>query len=159
LSPGVGTGQVVNYGNLLLNAGDTLDLELAGTSATDLATGYDNFVVTGSVSLGSVALGYATLNATLVSPFVPTTGNRFTLIDNDAAEAVDGTFLGLAEGTVLMIGGSTFQISYQGGDGNDVVLTALSATNPTLEGTPGGDLWLVKQDTLNSGIVDVLLNG
>src|SRR5206468_3555047 len=115
---------------------------------------YDNFVITGMVTLGD-----ATLHATLVSPFVPGVGNRFTLIDNDASDSASGTFLGLPEGKVVSIGGSLFQISYQGGDGNDVVLTALSSTNPTLEGTPGGDDWLVEQDSLNSGVVDVFLNG
>ena len=91
---------------------------------------------------------------------MPATGNRFTLINNDtSSDSVGGTFASLPEGKVVSIGGSLFQISYQGGDGNDVVLTALSATNPVLEGTPGGDTWLVEQDTPSSGIVDVFLNG
>jgi hypothetical protein len=38
---------------------------------------------------------------------------------------VVGTFAGLPEGARLTVQGQNFQISYRGGDGNDVVLTPL----------------------------------
>ena len=41
------------------------------------------------------------------------------------ADAVSGTFAGLAEGASFAHGSSSYSISYVGGDGNDVVLTAL----------------------------------
>ena len=50
-------------------------------------------------------------------------GAAFTLIQNDGTEAVMGTFAGLPQGATLVLGGMTFQISYVGGTGNDVVLT------------------------------------
>ena len=44
------------------------------------------------------------------------------------ADAVVGTFAGLAEGATVSVAGNTYQISYVGGTGNDVVLTATVAT-------------------------------
>ncbi|MFP6667949.1 MAG: LamG-like jellyroll fold domain-containing protein, partial [Pirellulales bacterium] len=54
--------------------------------------------------------------------------NDFVIIDNDAADAVSGTFLGLPEAATLTAsgpGGANVPMitSYLGGDGNDVVLT------------------------------------
>src|SRR5439155_302953 len=60
-------------------------------------------------------------------------------VANDSNDAVMGTFNGLPEGKVFgaVLGGANvdFQISYQGGDGNDVVLTATNAP-PTLDALP-----------------------
>ena len=39
---------------------------------------------------------------------------------------VSGTFAGLPEGSTVSSGGTTWQISYAGGDGNDVTLTLLT---------------------------------
>jgi hypothetical protein len=44
-------------------------------------------------------------------------------IDNNDDDAVTGTFDGLPEGSQISFGGGTLYITYQGGDGNDVVLT------------------------------------
>src|SRR5262249_38316601 len=42
-------------------------------------------------------------------------------------------FKNLPEGATLIIGGAQFQIAYHGGDGNDVVLTQISApTRPQI---------------------------
>ena len=46
------------------------------------------------------------------------------IIDNDGADAVSGTFAGLAQGTRVNLGGLNLSITYTGGDGNDVVLEA-----------------------------------
>ena len=58
--------------------------------------------------------------------YVTSTGQTFTLINNDGADAVVGTFAGLAEGAPLVVDGDNFTISYTGGDGNDVVLTGVA---------------------------------
>jgi hypothetical protein len=53
------------------------------------------------------------------------------IIQNDGADAVNGTFNGLPEGAVFGIGGAPFQITYQGGQGsNDVVLTQIGLPTP-----------------------------
>jgi len=90
-------------------------VELNGTTP---GSGYDQLK-----ARGSVALSNATLHATL--GFQSAISNTFTIIDNDAAEAVTNTFNGLAEGATLNISGIPFRITYKGGSGNDVVLTQL----------------------------------
>jgi autotransporter-associated beta strand protein len=113
LSPGV-----TNTGNLVL-AGIFL-VEIEGAT---LGTQYDNTNVTGTVTIAGGTL-------TLAGAYVPVAGDSFTIIANDGADAVTGTFAGLAEGATLAFNGATLGISYVGGTGNDVVLTALAAGPP-----------------------------
>ena len=108
------TGTVTLNGNLDLNAGDTLQIQIASLAALD------NFVVN-----GTVALGGATLSTSLLGGFVPTVGDVFTIVTNDAADAVSGIFAGLPEGSVIVLGSTRLKVSYIGGSGNDVTLTAL----------------------------------
>ncbi|HEY2801574.1 MAG TPA: PEP-CTERM sorting domain-containing protein, partial [Chthoniobacterales bacterium] len=79
---------------------------------------YDQTEVTGSVSLGNATLS-------LKLGFSAAAGDMFNVINNDGSDAVTGTFDGLAEGAIFTAGEQTFAISYQGGDGNDVVLTSV----------------------------------
>jgi autotransporter-associated beta strand protein len=73
--------------------------------------------VTGSVSLGDALLDIDSEAAVPV-------GTVLTIIDNDGPNPVAGTFAGLPEGASASADGQTFRISYAGGDGNDVTLTA-----------------------------------
>jgi hypothetical protein len=59
-------------------------------------------------------------------------GEEFPIIDNLSNMPVSGTFRGLPEGSVISVGDDQFQITYQGGDGNDVVLTVLSVPEPSM---------------------------
>ncbi|HMF11147.1 MAG TPA: autotransporter-associated beta strand repeat-containing protein, partial [Gemmataceae bacterium] len=113
LAPGTTTTQILSTGSVTFSAGSTFAVTLNGTTA---GTNYDQLSVTGKVNLAG-----ATLNVNL--GFTPAIGNAFTLIENDGTDAVVGTFAGLSEGATLVLGGMTFQISYKGGTGNDVVLT------------------------------------
>jgi len=115
LAPGESPG-CLSSGNLTL-AG-TFQAELAGTT---VCTEYDQTNVTGTVDLTG-----GTLETTLLNDFVPSLNNTFTIINNDAADAVTGTFEGLANGATFEVNGVTFRINYDGGDGNDVVLTVVS---------------------------------
>ena len=106
------------------------DLILAGTyqaeiGGTDPCTGYDQIKVTGTVNLAG-----STLDATLYGGFVPKVGQSYTIINNDAADAVTGTFTGIANGGTYSNQGVTYTVNYDGVDGNDVVLTvkAVDAT-------------------------------
>ncbi|MEA2165787.1 MAG: fibronectin-binding autotransporter adhesin [Thermoanaerobaculia bacterium] len=76
-------------------------------------SGNSQMDVTGAVTLNGAQLGISASGA-------PAIGQRFTIINNDGTEPVIGTFAGFPEGASI---GSTFTISYHGGDGNDVVLT------------------------------------
>ncbi|HJQ39444.1 MAG TPA: autotransporter-associated beta strand repeat-containing protein [Thermoanaerobaculia bacterium] len=57
----------------------------------------------------------------------PPPGFKFLLIDNDGTDPVIGTFFTLPEGATFTFGGRAYRITYAGGDGNDVVLTASGA--------------------------------
>ncbi|HEV3310920.1 MAG TPA: putative Ig domain-containing protein [Chloroflexota bacterium] len=116
LAPGSTTTQILKTGNVAFSAGSTFTVTLNGTAA---GTGYDQLSVTGTVNLAG-----ATLNVNL--GFTPALGSAFTLIQNDGIDAVVGTFAGLPQGATIVQNGMTFQISYVGGTGNDVVLTRIA---------------------------------
>ena len=117
VAPGASPGELVVDGDFVLGSGDTLTIETDGpTPGTD----YDQVIVEGTVTLGGAAL-----NVIQSAVYDPTAGTEFVIIDNDGtADPVVGTFAGLPEGFVFAAGGVLYQISYVGGDGNDVVLTA-----------------------------------
>jgi hypothetical protein len=96
--------------SLLTNFMVTLDASSPGTSAL--------ITVGGTVTLG----GTLTLNTT-GGPFPA--GKTYLIIDNDGNDPIIGTFAGLPQGAILTSGGQAFSISYSGGTGNDLVLTAL----------------------------------
>jgi hypothetical protein len=117
VAPGNSPGTLTVANALTLDTGSTLNEELQNTSA------YDKIVATN----GPVTINDATLNTTLYTGYDIKAGDKFTIIDNQAAGAVTGTFSGLAEGAQFTVDGITFSITYTGGTGNDVVLTALTA--------------------------------
>ena len=53
-------------------------------------------------------------------------GTVLTVIDNTAATPIVGTFDNLADGSIFAIG-NTYQVSYEGNDGNDLTLTVVLA--------------------------------
>ncbi|AWM39736.1 Extracellular serine protease precursor [Gemmata obscuriglobus] len=114
VAPGNPSGALAS-GNATFAIGSTFAVELNGTTA---GAQYDQLNVAGTVNLTG-----ATLATTL--GFTPAGGDTFVLISNDSSDAVVGTFAGLSEGGTFLLGGTTFRISYAGGDGNDVTLTAV----------------------------------
>ncbi|MDB5575345.1 MAG: outer rane adhesin-like protein, partial [Bradyrhizobium sp.] len=120
LSPGAGAG-LLTTGDLSLSSGAHFRAEIGGAAA---GSSYDQVHVNGTVSLGG-----ATLNASVINGFVPASGS-FKIIDNDGNDQVTGTFAGLAEGSSFFAGAVRYAISYHGGDGNDVVLTVIPPNNP-----------------------------
>jgi autotransporter-associated beta strand protein len=125
---GIGTvGVVSNLGGtvkgclylrqLAMNSASTLAATLGGTNA---CTQYSQLNVTdGVVTLGNSALS-------LALTYVPVPGQRFTILSNAGAAAVAGQF---AQGRIASAtyNGKAyfFSVNYAGGDGNDIVLTAL----------------------------------
>ncbi|MBN7818750.1 Ig-like domain-containing protein [Bowmanella yangjiangensis] len=124
LSPGnAGPGLLTVAGNLLLNSGANLLLDITGTTAV---TQYDQLDIAGVVSLSGA-------NISAAHSYVAANGDRYDIISNDGADAITGTFSGIAEGGSFVAGGnsSNLIVSYAGGDGND-----LSLTNTLLPGAP-----------------------
>jgi autotransporter-associated beta strand protein len=52
-------------------------------------------------------------------------GLVLTAISNTSATPISGTFSNLPDGTILAANGNNFQVSYKGGDGNDLTLTVV----------------------------------
>lgn len=124
-SPGKITTDSLNFGNSGVYKVKILDKDH-----------YDQIVV----DLG-VILDGGSLDLTYLEGCVIKKGDTFTIIDNKDTNPVysgsfyddpnttppgGGTFKDLPEGAEITVGGVTFKISYVGGDGNDVVLTALN---------------------------------
>jgi hypothetical protein len=98
--------------------GGNYDVEVGGKSISPCQ--YDSLTVNGAVKLGTET----TLNFGLVNGFTPAVNDSFTIIMNDGTDAVEGTFKGLNDGDKFTLGAYTYQINYDAGDGNDVVLLA-----------------------------------
>ncbi len=103
---------------------NTLTIRLNGTNVGE----YGKLVASGDVSVNTGSL--------LPSPgFIPQAGQVFTIVEKTSPGPVTGAFLG-PEGTVTTLNGMPFRISYVGGDGNDLTLTAtpprldIARTNP-----------------------------
>jgi autotransporter-associated beta strand protein len=116
LNPGLPlAAAILTCSNLTLSGTTSFQVELNGTTP---GSGYDQLVVNGSVSLNNATFAGAV-------GFAPAPGDSFVIINNDGNDPVNGIFLGLTNGAPLVLGTNLFQISYTGGDGNDVVLTRI----------------------------------
>ncbi len=122
VAPGTSPG-CLTFADLNLNASSELAVELSGTTA---CTDYDQTVVTGTISINNANLNLAVWNS-----FQPAVNTVYTIVDNQGTSAVSGVFTGLAEGATTQLDGDTLQISYVGGDGNEITLTvtAVGAAN------------------------------
>jgi autotransporter-associated beta strand protein len=107
------TTGILSAGNLTLHAGGSFDVAM---NSTGTGSGYDQVVATGTVKLNKAALHVSV-------GFTPSVGTTFTIIKNNGSGVILGTFEGLAEEASFVADGMTFQISYLGGSGHDVVLT------------------------------------
>ena len=126
VSPGFGPGSfaVLTFGaNYTQNSTGRLDIEIGGLAA---ASEHDQLDVIGGVTLAG------TINVSLLGVYVADFGDQFVIVNNDGTDAIVGTFAGLSEGETFTVGTSQFEISYVGGDGNDVTLTATNLP-PTAE--------------------------
>ena len=129
-------GDVVNAGivspsGILTIAGDytqtatgTLNLEIGGLAA---GTFFGQLAVAGDLNLDGTAL-----NVNLADGFAPLTGDSFRIVDRTGAGSVNGSFAGLAEGSILGVDDSKLHVTYSGGTGDDVVLTAINLA-PTID--------------------------
>src|SRR5213078_4735806 len=98
------------------NVSGGLDIYLNGTNVGE----YGRLVASGDVSLSS---GHLLPSA----GFNPQAGQIYTIVEKTSPGPITYAFLG-PEGTITTLNGMPFRISYVGGDGNDVTLTAQPTT-------------------------------
>ncbi|PHR11426.1 MAG: hypothetical protein COA41_20145, partial [Sphingopyxis sp.] len=119
LSPG-GSGAIQSTnltGNLNLGADSTFIVDVN-------SNGSDKVIVAGTVTLGG-----GTLDVVETGTFAGDNPFEYIIIDNDAADAVNGTF-GTIQNDYAFLAPT---VSYTGGTGNDVLLT-LTPNNEVVDG-------------------------
>ena len=97
------------------------EMESSSTYAVNLASGAgaDRLVVTGGISIAPAA-------ALLIQPTGPVAKDDvFIIVQKSGTAPVSGTF---QQTTPFTSGGVQWSINYTGGDGNDITLTALTAS-------------------------------
>src|SRR6185369_16463983 len=91
--------------------------------------------------------------------FNPPPGQVFTIVEKTSPGAITNAPFG-PEGTITTLNGMPFRLSYVGGDGNDVTLTALGFVPISIPGLSavyiGSVAW---GDYDNDGRLDFLLTG
>jgi autotransporter-associated beta strand protein len=121
LAPGNSAGDLTSTGTVAFAAGSTFLLELNG-----LIAGVEHDQLTLDITAALNLLGG---NVILTLGFAPTVGNTFTIVENNSATAITGTFSNLTNnGSILASFSGTqyeFRANYQGGDGNDLTLVVV----------------------------------
>ncbi|NUR57503.1 MAG: autotransporter [Catenulispora sp.] len=111
-------GAPTTTGGLTVGAGATLALTAPASGAALTVNGPLNLAGTLTVKPAGAV----------------TAGEQFTLVHATGPAAV-GSFAGLAEGAAVTVGGASFQITYHGGTGHDIVLTARNSASATAVGS------------------------
>jgi autotransporter-associated beta strand protein len=119
-------GTVTNDG--VVAGGLTVDGGYTQSAKGELVLGESPLKVTGPVRLS----GALDLAAAGTDP-----ARRITVLDHKGGAKTAGAFKGLKEGTRLELADTTYRITYRGGDGNDVVLTTVTAgASPSVRSAP-----------------------
>ena len=126
-----GSPGILTVTNLNVGPGTNVQFELDGPGAPGVD--YSQIVATNSVTIND-----ANLVLMLTPGFTSPAGTMFEIINNQSANPVAGTgFFGLPQGSIFSVSGDFFEITYQGGTGNDIVLTAVAAPVPDSGSTFG----------------------
>jgi len=117
LAPGVNAapGTLTIQGALTFNADSTYDVNLNTTRRTADKVVAKSVTIASNAHFSFIPAGNGALPL----------GTTFTIIDNTAATAIAGVFSNLPNGSTITAGSNTFQVSYQGGDGNNLTLTVV----------------------------------
>jgi fibronectin-binding autotransporter adhesin len=111
------------YGSLTLSPATIFHCDLVTTNPD----GFRHLRVNGTVNLADAQLYVGVYNYFRV-------GDSFIILENDGADPISGQFHGLPEGSTMIVSNfapTLLQITYAGGDGNDIALRVL----------PLGSIW------------------
>ena len=137
LRPGSGTASVIMSGNLSLGTQTQTEIEIGG-----VATGeFDQLIVAGNLFLDG------SLDVVLVNGFTPSVPDEFLIVE--VGGDAEGEFAGLANGSSV---GSGLHISYDGGEGNDIVLLTVP---PQVQVVPDA-LSIIRGDLRSGDLADLI---
>ena len=151
-------GNMVVNGNYVLEGGvdNVFRVDIDGNSA-GVSGGYDQLDANGTVTLngGSLSLEIGSAGATTI-------GDTFVIINNDGIDPVSGIFAGIADGTFYTATGvgvddQLFFVDYDGGTGNDVVLTRTLDPTTSIELDGSGNL-IIEDDTGDDTVDNLTLD-
>jgi len=118
LSPGetaVRRGTLTIQSTLTFNSDASYDFGLNSSNATA-----DEVVALGVTINSGAQFSFTDFGGNTLTP-----GTVFTVIDNTSAAPIAGTFSNLPNGSMFTVSGNTYQVNYEGGDGNDLTLTVV----------------------------------
>ncbi len=115
ISPGTSVGTFTTTSTLSIGNDGVYKFELNSNTSTA-----DKIVAAGVSLSSSSSINFTDLGSTVL-----TLGTTFKIIDNTSGSAISGLFSNLAEGQDVTFGLNTYEASYVGGDGNDLVLTVV----------------------------------
>ncbi|MEM9366352.1 MAG: cadherin domain-containing protein [Planctomycetota bacterium] len=124
IEPGQSPGILTVEGDLFIADDNRFEVEIGGPQAGSTDNDHDQIQVTGAVTISPSV----TLDVALFGGFIPASRQPYVIVDNDGTDEISGSFAGLPEGASIEVGDGAFQISYSGGDGNDVALIWLAPT-------------------------------
>lgn len=116
LAPGAPPASIGAFAVGSLTLAGTLALGIASASSADRLTAGGNVTLSGPLSF--------------TAPAGLPLGTTFTILEKTSPGAINGSFSGKPPGSAFTASGYTWQISYTGGDGNDITLTTRGALTP-----------------------------
>ena len=140
VAPGNSPGKITVLGDFSLENTGVYKAEILNKDHYDQIVAHDVYL-NGSLDLTYLAGG------------VIKKGDTFTIVSNNGTNPVQGTFKDLPEGAEVTVSGATFKISYVGGDGNDVVLTAQNDSKAPKAPNTGGEKLSVNLIGAIAGVV------
>lgn len=114
ISPGTSSGTLTIQSTLLLNSDATYKFELNSSS------GLADKIVANGVTINGGAFSFTDLGSGHPAP-----GTTFVIIDNTSSSAISGVFSNLPDNSSFTANGNSYQVSYEGGTGNDLTLSVV----------------------------------
>jgi autotransporter-associated beta strand protein len=112
ISPGDSPGTLTINNTLTLNSNTTYKFEL------NSSTGIADKIVANGMTINGANFSFTDLGVSKLS-----LGTTFIVIDNTSSTPIDGFFNNLADNSTFTANGNTYQVSYEGGTGNDLAFT------------------------------------
>jgi autotransporter-associated beta strand protein len=109
----------------------TLTIQNPLTFNSDATYTYSYRAKSNTASTDLVVANGVTINSGATVDFDGTINGRltpglvFTVISNTSVNPINGIFSNLPDGSTITLAGNTFQVNYEGGDGNDLALTVV----------------------------------